>query len=53
MEPKNADLIYCIDKREGEPKYIVFNMMMDQVYCLKEEKFFEDEEPLESTYEIE
>jgi hypothetical protein len=46
MEPKNADLIYCIDKRGEEPKYVIFNMMLDQVYSLKEENFFTEEEPM-------
>ena len=53
MEPKNPDLIYCIDNRGEETKYIVFNLMMDEVYNLTDSKFFPDEEKVENTYKIE
>jgi hypothetical protein len=43
MEPKNADLIYCVDKRdEKNPKYMVFNLMMDDMYTLEDSKFFDE-----------
>jgi hypothetical protein len=53
MEPKNPDLIYCVDNRGEETKYIVFNLMMDEVYNLTDSKFFPDEEKVENTYKIE
>lgn len=59
MEPKNADLIYCVDNRglDMEPKketqYMVFNLLMDEIYAIKEHNFFPDEKKVENTYKIE
>lgn len=55
MEPKNADLIYCIDSRdEKNKKYMTFNLMMDEIYNLEDSKFFDDSvDKLEYSHVIE
>lgn len=54
MEPKNADMIYCVDNRGEEPRYLIFNLMMDEIYNLEDSKFFGDNEvKVESPFEIE